>query len=147
MLYVQGTRLFKKPCVQANDDELDADPQPAAQAVQEMPTAAPGDTGDPRVKTSLLAATAKARKGAPKETEDDKRLKEEQEMLHNITNRTALKSVKELAKVCQRPCAVSNTASKSAVHPYRISMWVWCFDKTIHCLVITRKGCKIDPTT
>ena len=52
------------------------------------------------VKTSLLAATAKARKGAPKETEDQKRLKEEQEMLHNITNRTALKTFAELAQVC-----------------------------------------------
>ena len=54
---------------------------------------------DGLVKTSLLAATAKARKGAPKETEDQKRLKEEQEMLHNITNRTALKTFAELAAV------------------------------------------------
>lgn len=54
---------------------------------------------DVPVKTSLLAATAAARKGAPKETEDQKRLKEEQEMLHNITNRTALKTFAELAKV------------------------------------------------
>ena len=51
------------------------------------------------VKTSLLAATAAARKGVPKETEDQKRLKEEQEMLHNITNRTALKTFAELAQV------------------------------------------------
>lgn len=50
------------------------------------------------VKTSLLAATAAARKGVPKETDDQKRLKEEQEMLHNITNRTALKTFAELAK-------------------------------------------------
>ena len=57
------------------------------------------DSAEPKVKTSLLAATAKARRGAPKETEDDKRLKEEKEMLHNITNRTALRGVKELAKV------------------------------------------------
>lgn len=55
------------------------------------------DEPDIPVKTSLLAATAKARKGAPKETEDQKRLKEEQEMLHNITNRTALKTFAELA--------------------------------------------------
>ena len=57
--------------------------------------------GEPEapVKTSLLAATAAARKGVPKETEDQKRLKEEQEMLHNITNRTALKTFAELAKV------------------------------------------------
>lgn len=50
------------------------------------------------VKTSLLAATAAARKGLPKETDDQKRLKAEQEMLHNITNRTALKTFAELAK-------------------------------------------------
>lgn len=77
----------------ANNDEQ---PAPAA---RETAASAPVDTADTRVKTSLLAATAKARKGAPKETEDDKRLKEEQEMLHNITNRTALRNVKELAKV------------------------------------------------
>ncbi|KAL3139682.1 DEAD-box ATP-dependent RNA helicase 35 [Trebouxia sp. C0009 RCD-2024] len=53
------------------------------------------------VKTSLLVATAAARKGVPKETEDQKRLKEEQEMLHNITNRTALKTFAELAKGVQ----------------------------------------------
>ena len=73
---------------------------------------------DPRVKTSLLAATAKARRGAPKESEDDKRLKEEQEMLHNITNRTALRGVKELAKVGhhlpQTPVHISCASSCSS---------------------------------
>lgn len=76
-----------------NDDEV------PDQAERETAAPAPADNPDARVKTSLLAATAKARRGAPKETEDDKRLKEEQEMLHNITNRTALRNVKELAKV------------------------------------------------
>lgn len=56
------------------------------------------------IKTSLLAATAAARKGVPKETEDQKRLKEEQEMLLNITNRTALKTFAELAKVNSLHC-------------------------------------------
>ena len=63
------------------------------------PVAAADEQMDVPVKTSLLAATAQARKGAPKETEDQKRLKEEQEMLHNITNRTALKTFAELAAV------------------------------------------------
>ena len=47
---------------QANNDGVDVELPPAAQAVQEMADAALGDTGDPRIKTSLLAATAKARK-------------------------------------------------------------------------------------
>ena len=50
-------------------------------------------------KESLLAAAAKARKEQPAETEAERRLKEEQDMLRSITQRTALKSVKELAKV------------------------------------------------
>lgn len=63
------------------------------------PLIAADEQMDVPVKTSLLAATAQARKGAPKETEDQKRLKEEQEMLQNITNRTALKTFAELAAV------------------------------------------------
>lgn len=71
----------------------------AQQAGDSGAPAAADEQPDGPVKTSLLAATAKARKGAPKETEDQKRLKEEQEMLHNITNRTALKTFAELAAV------------------------------------------------
>ncbi|KAK9810473.1 hypothetical protein WJX72_011297 [[Myrmecia] bisecta] len=58
------------------------------------------DAGPPqaRVKESLLISTAKARKGQPEESEAEKRLKEEAEILRAITQRTALKSVKELAK-------------------------------------------------
>lgn len=86
-------------------------------AVQNAAVIADADIADTRVKTSLLAATAKARRGAPKESEDDKRLKEEQEMLHNITNRTALRGVKELAKVSQHltstPLHVSGTSTCS----------------------------------
>ena len=68
------------------------------------------------VKTSLLAATAKARKGAPKETEDQKRLKEEQEMLHNIANRTALKTFAELAQVCLFSHDAVRTLCKALQH-------------------------------
>ena len=73
------------------------------------------DEPDIPVKTSLLAATAKARKGAPKETEDQKRLKEEQEMLHNITNRTALKTFAELATVSHWQLQSISFSAKKAV--------------------------------
>ena len=68
------------------------------------------------VKTSLLAATAKARKGAPKETEDQKRLKEEQEMLHNITNRTALKTFAELAQASVQQSFFAYRLHKNVLH-------------------------------
>ncbi|KAK9837229.1 hypothetical protein WJX81_000185 [Elliptochloris bilobata] len=51
-----------------------------------------------QAKESLLTAAAKARKEKPAETDSEKILKEEQDMLRAITQRTALKSVKELAK-------------------------------------------------
>ena len=51
-------------------------------------------------KESLLRATAKARKDKPEETEAEIMLREEQEMLADMTKRTALRGVKELAKVC-----------------------------------------------
>ncbi len=54
---------------------------------------------DCRAKESLLAATAKARLTKPEDTEAEKLLKEEQDILQHITQKTALKSVKELAKV------------------------------------------------
>ena len=54
----------------------------------------------PVVKQSLLQATVKARKDKPEESEAEIMLREEQEMLADMTKRTALKGVKELAKVC-----------------------------------------------
>ena len=82
--------------VRKDTADIQSDTGPHQQTAQtaELVAAEP----DAPVKTSLLAATAAARKGVPKETEDQKRLKEEQEMLHNITNRTALKTFAELAK-------------------------------------------------
>lgn len=53
----------------------------------------------PVVKESLLRATAKARKDKPEETEAEKQIREEAEMLADMQKRTALKGVKELAKV------------------------------------------------
>lgn len=56
-----------------------------------------------RVRESLLTQTAKARKEKPEDTENEKRLKEEKDIMQHITQKTALQSVQELAKV-GRPC-------------------------------------------
>ncbi|EIE26736.1 P-loop containing nucleoside triphosphate hydrolase protein [Coccomyxa subellipsoidea C-169] len=58
--------------------------------------AAPGPVV--QAKESLLAAAAKARKEKPAETEAEKMLREEQEIMRNITSRKALKSVMENAQ-------------------------------------------------
>lgn len=60
---------------------------------------AAASTGQAQAKESLLAAAAKARKERPAETEAEARLKEEAEIMRNITARMALKSVKENAQV------------------------------------------------
>lgn len=54
---------------------------------------------DTRSKESLLVSAVRARRGMPEESEAEKRLKEEREMLKQITTKQALKSVGELAKV------------------------------------------------
>ncbi|CAD7695226.1 unnamed protein product, partial [Ostreobium quekettii] len=53
---------------------------------------------EPKPKESLLVTAVRARKDQPEETEAEKLLKEEQDMLRQITTKQALKSVKELAK-------------------------------------------------
>lgn len=50
-------------------------------------------------KRSLLVQAAAAKKGRPEESESERLMKEEQELLRNITRQKALKGVKELAKV------------------------------------------------
>ena len=50
-------------------------------------------------KKSLLVQAAAARKGKPEETENERLIQEEQELLRNITRQKALKGVNELAKV------------------------------------------------
>lgn len=65
------------------------DDEPIQEAILEPPV----------IKESLLRATAKARKDKPEETEAEVMLREEQEMLADMTKRTALRGVKELAKV------------------------------------------------
>jgi hypothetical protein len=52
-----------------------------------------------RAQESLLVQTAKSRKDKPEDTEAVKRLKEEQDILVHVTKKSALQSVKELAKV------------------------------------------------
>ena len=49
--------------------------------------------------SALLVQAAAARKGKPEESDSAKLLREEQELLRNITSQKALKGVKELAKV------------------------------------------------
>lgn len=50
-------------------------------------------------KKSLLAQAAAAKKGKPEETENERLIREEQELLRNITRQKALKGVNEIAKV------------------------------------------------
>ena len=70
-----------------------------ADAEGEAEEAAAKPSLPPVVKESLLRATVKARKDQPEETEAEITLREEQEMLADMSKRTALRGVKELAKV------------------------------------------------
>lgn len=86
-------------------DEVDGSGSGGEQAEEGAGPAPPAELAPPvQAKESLLTAAAKARKDKPAETDAEKILKEEQDMLRAITQRTALKSVKELAKVRLRPC-------------------------------------------
>jgi hypothetical protein len=67
--------------------------------------------GQQQAKESLLSAAAKARKERPAETEAEARLREEAEIMRNITARMALKSVKENAQV---RCALRNLLLRRA---------------------------------
>ena len=71
------------PAQDLPDDEADEAPETVAAAA----------------KQSLLVAAARAKKGRPEETEADKLRKEEQAIMADITRKTALKGVKELARV------------------------------------------------
>lgn len=50
-------------------------------------------------KKSLLVQAAAAKKGKPEETENERLIREEQELLRNITKHKALKGAAEIAKV------------------------------------------------
>ncbi len=81
-------------------------PLPQPQEAEEVHADRHGDNGavpGPAAhKESLLAAAAKARKVKPAETDAERLLKEEQEIMKTITQRMALKSVKENAQVRSR---------------------------------------------
>ncbi len=77
-----------------------------------------------QAKESLLAAAAKARKEKPAETEAEKMLREEQEIMRNITSRKALKSVMENAQVRSGPPACHPTqilTSVSLLQPFFVA--------------------------
>ncbi len=48
----------------------------------------------------MLVQAARTRQEKPPETQADKQLHEEEDILKHVTQKTALKTVKELAKVC-----------------------------------------------
>ncbi len=83
-----------------------------AAAPAEAAEAAPAPA---QAKESLLTAAAKARKEKPAETDSEKILKEEQDMLRAITQRTALKSVKELAKARPQPSRTERLPVQAAL--------------------------------
>ncbi len=78
-----------------------AEPAGRSAAAPAEATAAPAEApgAAARNKESLLNAAARARRGAPEESEAEKLLKEERDILHKITQKAALQSVKERALV------------------------------------------------
>ena len=75
-------------------------PQPAAGPDTDAQTApATADVTAEQPKESLLNAAARARRGQVEETEHERIIREEEEILRNITAKTALQAVGERAKV------------------------------------------------
>ena len=104
----QATPPASVPAEVGGSAEANIGPQ---QPGNDMPPPAPVSTERQAEKRSLLMQAAAARKGKPEESESEKLLKEEQELLKNITRQKALKGVKELAKVSNR-----KRSSKSALY-------------------------------
>ena len=77
----------------------DGDSQAPAQPASEADAPATGQRGT----ESLLQLAAKSRKEKPEETEAEKALKEEQDLLRQTTKQKALQGVQELARV-RAPC-------------------------------------------
>ena len=99
-------------------------PQPAvspgvdAQAAAAMTEAAAARA---KPKESLLNAAARARRGQVEETEHERIIREEEEILRNITAKTALQAVGERAKVSAPaycPFAEVAAGAVGAVPPY-----------------------------
>ena len=80
--------------------DAEAQPQPSGHNTEaQVEAAAAAEGAAARAKESLLNAAARARRAAPEETEAEKLLKEERDILHKITQKAALQSVKERAMV------------------------------------------------
>lgn len=80
--------------------DAEAQPQPSGHNTEaQVDAAAAAEGAAARAKESLLNAAARARRAAPEETEAEKLLKEERDILHKITQKAALQSVKERAMV------------------------------------------------
>jgi hypothetical protein len=80
--------------------DAEAQPQPSGHnTTAQVQAAAAAEGAAARAKESLLNAAARARRAAPEETEAEKLLKEERDILHKITQKAALQSVKERAMV------------------------------------------------
>lgn len=78
----------------------EAAPQPTGRKTDaQVDAVAAAEGAAARNKESLLNAAARARRAAPEETEAEKLLKEERDILHKITQKAALQSVKERAMV------------------------------------------------
>ena len=62
-------------------------------------------------------AAARAKKGKPEETEAEKLRKEEQAIMADITRKTALKGVKELATARPPTCSARNASGSQQLWP------------------------------
>ena len=99
----QQLSRFAPSAVTHRDSSPTADAAPATDTAAAAATAPVGGLSAPpagqRTKESLLTLAAKARKGQPEETEQEKALKEEADLLRQTTQHKALQGVQELAKV------------------------------------------------
>ena len=68
--------------------------------------AASAGTASQHPKQSLLAAAAKARKTQPAETEQERQLREEQQIMADLQRKQALRSAMENAQVCSHPAVL-----------------------------------------
>jgi hypothetical protein len=68
--------------------------------------AASAGTASQQPKQSLLAAAAKARTTQPAETEQERQLREEQQIMADLQRKQALRSAMENAQVCSHPAVL-----------------------------------------
>jgi hypothetical protein len=119
---------YVQVAVQSQQEEADTSYREAAPAAPQHQQ----QQGVAQQKESLLVATARNRKEKPEETEAEKRIKEEEEMLRAITQRAALKSVKELAKVGSQPRAYMHRWPRTSPCVYRLFCRCCHFQAAVH---------------